>query len=520
MKDLTFERLVEPAKSVLIVVLLATSLALSARLWLSPAAASPVREGYRVPYTAPGAAAELDWRDVLQPLSLLLFLPGRDPSYVDPGEQHGLFLWLATRDVAAALPDEALEPVAAGDVERWRQQVLRGGGLGVEAALPSGVRLGLWRQLWSAAAEAAAGSAPGGAAGGTAGDAAGAGDEHPTDVPVDRVVILFTDEGARVLFRAQRDYLGALVTGRGTGGAAGYLDSVRQVLNLIANLDLDQQPAEPVEPAEGLAVAPGVYAPAGGRELPLLQYGPASLPWERLARSFFGSATVPRRVAAGDVVLYTDGQGSLTIRPDEGLAEYQALPAPGGPAGAAGPAGMAAQAGAEGAAPTPAEALAAAVAFGAERGGWPAAGDVVLASVTPVVARGSLSAPRILGYRFGFLQRVDGYLLADRYLAVVEVGPGGVAYWRRRFIESNLADPLGTVAIPIMPAGEAVALAAALGFDELPESARLVDAARLVYVRHEGEFQKPAWQLNLHDGTVVWVSAWPGGDIQVNAAAR
>src|SRR5690606_22109003 len=202
-------------------------------------------------------------------------------------------------------------------------------------------------------------------------------------------------------------------------------------------------------PVHGRGRSPDDPSRRGPRRVP----GPAGAPASRgpggcarLARSFVARPALIRRVAAGEVVLFTDGEGALTIRPDEGLAEYQAPPAPPPAAGQeAAPA------------PGPAEALAAAVAFGAEHGGWPGEGDVVLTGVSPIVARGSLSDPQILGYRFQFMQRIDGYLLADRHLAVIEVDARGVVHWRRRFIEDRLADPEGTVAIEIESAAEAVA---------------------------------------------------------------
>lgn len=509
-------RLIEPAKSVLIVVLFLTSLGLSFRLWLPPTPATAVREGYRAPFTAPGASAELHWTMTLQPLKLLVHLPGRGAALIDPRAGYGSFLWEAVRGTAAAVPASDLSPVAAGEVDRWRRETARGNGFGIEAALPRGVRLSLWRALWTAAAGPEAMRAgpgtpdPGQQPDPPAGDTL----DSALDGPIDQVVVLFVGDDAWLLFHGERGYLGARVAapqpGRNGDGLERWvanMDGLQQLLRLIASLDPDLEPVEAVRGApSGLAVSPGVYAPLGHRELPLLQYGPATLSWDRLVRSFFGSAGLTRRVAAGDVLLYTDGEGNLTIRPDEGLAEYQAPPAP-----------AAAQ---DATPPGPAEALAAAVAFGTEHGGWPDPGNVVLTSVTPVVARGTLSAPEVLGYRFGFMQRIDGYLLADRHLAVVEVDARGVTYWRRRFIESSLADPEGTVAIPIQPAAEAVSQAAELSFETLAESARLVVAVDLVYIRHDRDSQRPAWQLSLHDGTVIWVSAWPGGDIRFSPAAR
>lgn len=504
-------RLIEPAKSVLIAVLLCTSLLLSARLWLPPTPAAAVREGYRVPFTAPGAVTELNWTLTLQPLSLLVHLPGRGPVQVDPRDEYGRFLWQALRSAAAAVPAAVLEPVADADLARLRRGEARpgeegggaaGGGFGIEAALPAGVRLSLWRELWAAAAWPGIVTMETGA--------------PAFDGPIDRIAVLFAAGDAWVLFHGERGHWGARVPvpPPGSSGTAGdmvqYIDSLHQLLHLIASLQLDHEPVEAVGPAApGLAVAPGLYAAAGGRALPLLQYGPASLSWDRLARSFFARPALIRRVAAGEVVLFTDGEGALTIRPDEGLAEYQAPPAPPPAAGQeAAPA------------PGPAEALAAAVAFGAEHGGWPGEGDVVLTGVSPIVARGSLSDPQILGYRFQFMQRIDGYLLADRHLAVIEVDARGVVHWRRRFIEDRVADPEGTVAIEIESAAEAVARAAALDFDRLGESSRFVEAAHLVYIGQGSTHQIPAWQLRMHDGTLVWVSAWPGGETRVRTPDR
>ncbi|HEX6988135.1 MAG TPA: hypothetical protein VF282_01575 [Bacillota bacterium] len=490
--------LIETAKSLLIVVLLVSSVLLSARLWLPPTPAVAVPESYRAPFVAPGAVATLDWTTTLQPLTLWVHLQQRGLGQVDPGSEFGRFLWAAVRRAAATVPASDLVAVPAAEVDRLRRGGV-GGGVGVEAVLPGRVRLSAWRELWAAATRPD-----------TADDL-----EPALDGPVDRVMVLFEGGDAWVLFRGEQNHLGARVPAPAAGSAtpdddpaAQSVASLQQLLNLVATLDAEIDPAvAPPAPAAGLSVLPGVYAPVVERELPLLRYEAASLRWDRLHRSFTANPGLSRKVAAGDVILYTDDGGTLSVRPDDGLAEYQAPPVPADrdPAPA----------------PDLAAALADAVAFTAEHGGWPATpGGVVLTGVAPVVARGSLSAPRLLGYRFTFHQRVEGYLIADRTLAVVEVDARGVVYWRRRFVEIGTGGSEDALQQAIQPAGDALERAAALGFEELPEASRLVGDIQLVYIQLGSVYQMPAWQLAMRDGTVVWVSAWPGGDVRVNAAAR
>lgn len=465
-------------KTGILTLLIALSLFLSSQIWLSPEAASLPR-GYRATYVVPGQRGDLTSRDVIQPLGITLYFEGRYAMLGPEDQELARFLWQGLTELAARVDPAGLKPLSVDAVNRFFES--RDGVIGFEAALPGRMNLSVWQQLWGKQPVAAGG----------------------WDSPVEQAALFVHGDEISILFRTPTGVWGQVLDihrlepARARDVAA----SIQRILPTAIASDLPTAVA--VDATPGLRVAAPVVAAAPVPEPPLVQLAVPDLNWELIASSFFPKLAVARQLLTEELRIYTDGETSLSIRPQAGLVEYQvpaAVPA-GGAEGSEGPLLLP-------------WALESAIAFGNEHGGWPE--GTFLQNVSIIRARGSWEqldeAPPPIGYRFEFAIKMHGVPVDGLTIAEMEVGPDGVTFWRRRFRVNRLNDHIALVLQPPMLAVERVA---GLPAEELPPESRLLRHLQLAYSTFGDEFYKPVWLLHMHDGTRVRVDAWNGWTFMV-----
>lgn len=482
----------EAFKTVLLIGLLALSFALSSRIWFPPVPEQTM-VAYRPAYVAPDARSDLDWQELVHPESLLVAKGRGAWGTVVPDHDLAELLWHSLVQVLARIDVDRLDRADGGLLQQWYS----GSGAvgGAEATLPGPFRLRLWQQLW--AAQAGLNQPP-------------ASGSPPLDPLVERVAVLMdgSDRTWGVIWTTD----GPLATLIDDGDSAGATATgLQRLLEIIVATDGALTDAVPLPGSDVLTVPAGMFTTDWSPDAspPLLQLAPPQLDWDAVARAFFAEPNLTRRLLIDDVYLYTDGLSSLSIRAAEGVLEYQA--------------GVAAAGASDAPAPTLPQALAAAVAFGNEHGGWPE--GAFLVDVSAIRQRGVLqelgSEPPVSGYRLEFAVRHFTVPLRRPALVTAEVTATGVRFWQRRFLANRLHDPLGNIPFTLQPAVDALAVAGAA----LSESGaagpdgevhrHVLRNVRLVYTPQGDDYYVPTWLFTLEDGSAVTVGAWAGSPARI-----
>ena len=478
----------EHAKTLLLVALIVSSLVLSMQVWLGPSVVGGSGR-YPQPFVLPGARGDVSWQELVQPRWLALHLGGDRHAWLPPGaEPIAPFLWGALGELALALGGDDLKPIGPAEIDR--AYVGADDWLGVEASLPGQLSLVLWQQLWSGITRRGA-------------PAAGVTADGVTALPIDRLSLFVAPERALIAVRTPAGYYGREfafddLAARRVDAAA---RSVLRLLTLAAG-ELELTPATILTDVAGLRVAPGLVAANPEPAPALVQLSVPAVDWDPLVRAFFRNPPALRQVLRGTLRIYTDGEASVSVQPQQGRLEYQAP----GALGAAG-LGPGPERSEVRPLPTLGQALARAAAFGNEHGGWPE--GVYLAGVTVLHERGALAElgqrPQPKGFRLEFGLRIEGLSVDGPPVVVAEVGAGGVTTWIRRFAENRLQE---RIALPLQPAQAAIARMGELALEELPAASRLLRDIDLVYADFGDGFHKPAWRLRMSDGAEVYVDAW------------
>lgn len=476
--------------------LVAASVLLSAQLWLDPgwSAQAPA---YRTPYVVGRSRSDVAWTGLIRPHGLILYLPGGDRAWAQPGDEPYDVLALELPRLLLQAQTGGWQAVDDAALQEWLAEPPA---VAAEMVLPAALPLDAWRELWqglvdaAAPAPAEAGAAPAETDAGAAraGDAAQKPAIQAASVPherINRLGIAFSGERAWLLLRHDRGYRAAEI-------AADQPVAVRQrLLQAQALLELaDTLPLAALIPVTeaALELRGGLHDVALPPEPPIVQSVPSDVNWDQLARVFFTDLSLVRQVLTESVRIYTDGSVSLHARPVEGYVRFQ----DGAAIQAFQPVLQQAPGGEPQAAQSLADALQAAVEFGNVHGGWPV--GAYLAAVEPLAPGLPLSA----GARLIFHEREQQLPLLAEPLAQADVAGGRVLRWERRFREDALEE---TIAFPVRPLREAIAALAAAGAERLPQGPVL--EAHLVYVDHGEGFFRPAWLLRFPDAH-VWVDAW------------
>jgi hypothetical protein len=456
------------ASTLILALLVAGSLVLSARLWApDPAVQAPLTGVARD--ALPGTVSGLEGTDLAEPWRMLVrFGATRSAALADPGDPRYGALWADLRAVLPTLtpPDAAATLTQAEACAASARQAPAS----VEADLGQRLPWSTWAAIW--------GLPPGGPAPASA------------SPPADRLLIVPGAAEASVC-----RYVGAAAAAYRVPASPG-LRQLAADLAALANQPLDYD-LVPLPPVAGLGLRPGIEVPAPGFARGSVAVKAEEIrPADMLAALFPPSASVRRRQGADGLQTYSDGTAELHLGGD-GSLQYAVGIAP-----AADPEG-------------PGQALAKAVSFVDQAGGWPPTGLLFDLSAIPQPGsfrlRGGEGA--IDGYRLTFTERWRGLpLLGDPAPVAVDVGAVGVlGYTRHVDVVAQEGQPQ-----PFLPADAALAKLAASWPVAASGSDRVVADVFPAYLRSAGgQSWIPVWGVELGDGTLVALSARSGDTLDV-----
>lgn len=450
----------DAALSVLLAALVALSLVLTGRLWLTnpyltPPPAPPAS------YVASDADGHFTAADTLSPLRIALHYGSGDVRALnDPGDPVFKAVWSVLLETLRQIAGRPLGQAKASNLAALAAAAASSPSIGAQF----GARLS-WGDLQAVwAGRQTSGSGPAGPA-------------------VDRVLIVPRSSGTTI-------YL--------AGGA----HVVRVALPAAAAISLaDELRARPgggvpLRPMTGdvggVKVLPGVFVPVAAPPPAVVRV--ERLDAQALVDASFSDPSVVRRAAENDGSLFfTDGEDWLSLSPGA-VVRWNASAGP-----RSAKSGLVA-------------ALSQAVSFVDGRGGWPAATTLMAVRSAPAPppssARGaSTAAAAPAGYQLAFAVRYDGWPVFSKPAAlVVGVGSGGVTSYLRR-----VPVPVGSSAIRggVTPAQALERLAAHWPAGE-SQGARLVSDVYGCYVYLGGSRLIPAWAFELADGGRVLVDALSG----------
>lgn len=451
------QALADSVLSALLALLVAGSLVLTGRLWLTNPYLTPPPEQPQT-YVAADADGRLAAADLVLPARLVVHADsGGARALRDPADAAFHALWSQARPILRLLTPKAVAAAKPSSPQAFASAATTGATLEMTFAtrLP-------WTDWWDALTGGSAGGGP----------------------EVDRLLIV---PGA-----APPDAPTAptvfLAAGTAVRSVVLPVGSARPLAKQLAALPETGDLLRALPAAvDGIDVLPGVLVTAGALPPPL-RVGVERLDATALVDASFADPSVVRRAIEDDgSSFYTDGEDWLRIAPD-GDVRWSAPQASGPATG-----GLAA-------------AIQQAAAFVDGRGGWPPGATLV--GTAPISPQGSpvVGAPPG-GYELGFAPRYDGYLLLSGPAPVaLSVGAAGVVSYVRRVVV-----PLGSGA-PGAEIGpeEALADLARHWPTGSTRSPRLVTGAWEGYVYRGGGLAAPAWVFDLAGGQQVLVDALDG----------
>lgn len=281
----------ERVKSVLLVVLVAASLVLSAGLWLD----NPIRPVVRGAsgYLAEGSGPAPELAGLLAPRSLVVHQEGRHFLIDDPTSRAYRDLWSVMREVLSLEVTDVLQDAGADSQEL---AALRREGTGIEALLPVELSYQEWLSVWGARVK---------------------GRSRAVSSPVQRFVLFPRAEGQVTVFLGgSRGRVRAVVVGGGD-----------QLSRALEQADISRWPAREASDRFAILRFPSAfYVPANPLDLRSYEVLGENLDRERLAATFFADlGVIPRTFTRQGSVFYTDGQQGLLVTPS-GEVDYRRPP--------------------------------------------------------------------------------------------------------------------------------------------------------------------------------------------------
>ena len=470
---MTGRPLLERCKTAALVVLVAGSFALSARVWWGAAAMYRVppreEEYYRVPATA-GRLEEL--RQLTMPSRVILHFGGGSHSAFMPGVSGYATIWGGAAKILAAADLSPSQLVSA------RSDYVRGlrGQPAVELTFPLPLPVGLWATLWRSRCNPH--------------------EAGPTTLTVDRALIALYPQPALYLRRAHG---AGYITVELAAEADAVLAELQAQLeamgkaHLSAYVELQSRP--------NLLVTDGIFVPADPPRLGAIEARPEPSSPDDLRRLFFPDVSIVRETRERDrAVIYNDGLYSLRVY-RTGAVDYNVVGGAGGAGGGAGGGGGAA-------AMFDAQlALMRAAEFVNFHGGWPS--EAVLAGLdmppfSPIAGEGDRYTA-FFAYRFRGLPIVGG----EGAIRVTLSAQGVEAYSRHVRAPARLAANLA----PVIPAAR-VLDALEAGRDRLPAVAASLEDLYPGYLLPDLDdpsgILRPAWIAELGGGVRVYFDSATG----------